>query len=102
MRMALVLTAVFVFHGTLAANAQEAGSVTLPPQQMRWISVSIGKFPPNAIRGGQEADGSPIYICRAKHAGGVHIGKTRADWKDCAIPFGGREVLIGSYEVAVN
>jgi len=102
MRLAVILTAVLILSSTLAANAQEAGSVTLPAPQMRWISVSVGNFPKNAIRGGQEADGSPIYICRAKHAGGVHIGKTRADWKDCAIPYGGREVLVGTYEVAVN
>lgn len=67
-----------------------------------WIAVSGGAIPSNAIAAGREADGRQLFVARASYQGGVHIGKTRADWNFAAIPYGGREINLPQYEVLVT
>lgn len=69
--------------------------------QMSWVSAQGGVIPSGAIKAGHEADGRDLYICRALYERGVHVGKVGASLRGCNIGFGGREVTIASYEVAV-
>lgn len=75
------------------------GTTPVEAQRSRWIGASNGYLPPNAFQGGHEANGTPLYVCRAHYNGGVHIGKFRADWRGCNIPWGGREITVNSYQV---
>lgn len=52
-----------------------------------------------AVPAGWESDRTPLYAARAPHAGGIHIGKWRRDWSAAAIPYGGRELWLGNFEV---
>jgi hypothetical protein len=92
MRPGIAATAALILAGTISAHAQSD----------RWISGSNGYLPPDAVQGGHEANGTPLYVCRARHLGGVHIGKFRADWRGCNIPYGGRELTLNSYQVLVR
>lgn len=92
MKVKVLLTAALLLSGAAAAQAQQRG----------WIDASNGYLPPNAIQGGHEGNGQPLYICRAQHGGGLHIGKFRADWQGCNIPFGGRELTVNRYQIMVR
>lgn len=64
----------------------------------QWTSGG-GQTPVNALRGGNEADGSPLYIARVRHEGGLHIGKVRANSREAFIPFGGIEMVVTNFEI---
>jgi len=66
-----------------------------------WTLITNWKHPgSNEIaRLGNEANGAPLGICRGAYAGGVHVGKTLVGQSGCAIPYGGQEVWLSSYEV---
>ena len=66
-----------------------------------WVRAQNGSIPRGAIAYGAEANGEPLFLCRARHLGGVHIGKIRGEFGACNIPYGGREVKVHSYEVLV-
>ncbi|WP_428656176.1 DUF3421 domain-containing protein [Runella sp.] len=65
----------------------------------RWVTVSGGNFPANAIVGGYENDNSPLYIVRASIGGGLHIGKARANAREAFIPYGGTEEIVSNFQV---
>lgn len=67
----------------------------------KWVSARDGDVPDGAIKAGQEADGTPLYACRAEHANGVHPGKVRKAFKAANIPYGGKEIKVNPYEVLV-
>jgi hypothetical protein len=92
MKVGVLLTAIALVSGVAAAEAQQRG----------WVDASNGYLPPNAVQGGHEGNGQPLYICRASYGGGVHIGKFRADWRGCNIPFGGKEITLDRYQVMVR
>jgi hypothetical protein len=56
--------------------------------------VSGASFPPNAMVGGWEYDGTPLYFCRAPYQGGLHPGKMHSDWGSCDIAWGGQEIWV--------
>ena len=62
---------------------------------LRWVSHKYG-MPSGAIRGG-EAEGYPLFVCRAKYNGGVHPGKLYKG--ACNIGWGGEEIVVPRYEV---
>ena len=66
-----------------------------------WKGETGGIIPDGAIEAGSESNGDRLYICRARHAGGVHPGKIRFEFGGCNIPYGGKEIRIRSYEVLV-
>ncbi|TPX68066.1 hypothetical protein SpCBS45565_g03352 [Spizellomyces sp. 'palustris'] len=73
----------------------------LPP--VTWILTDGNNIPQGAIRGGQESDGTPLYIARAYYDKGVHIGKISKDMKDGArIAYGGKEVTVPKYEILLG
>lgn len=69
-----------------------------------WVPSAGGNLPAGAIQGGNEADGKPLYLCRAKNGrdGGIHPGKIRKEFGACNIGWGGKEVSVRSYEVLVE
>jgi hypothetical protein len=65
----------------------------------RFVPTSPGVLPAGAYPGGDE-DGHPLFICHGPYSGGLHIGKVVGT--NCNIGWGGREVLLPSYEVLVQ
>jgi hypothetical protein len=66
---------------------------------MEWRIAPSGVFPANPIQGGIESE-QPSFICRAEHAGGLHIG--RVGWATnhkCVISYGGRQFNYDQFEV---
>ena len=68
----------------------------------RWAKAADGKIPVGAIVAGCEADGTPLYVARAKYEDGLHIGKVRPSFGAANIPLGGKEIQINPYEVLVT
>jgi hypothetical protein len=62
-----------------------------------WAKVN-GAVPANAVIGGSEP-GRTLPICHAAYNGGVHPGKVVAG--KCNIGYGGKEIVLTSYEVLV-
>jgi len=64
-----------------------------------WILTEGSQIPQGAIRGGNEADGSPLYIARSFVDNSVQVGKASHKLKGAHIPYGGKEVVKDKYEV---
>lgn len=78
-----------------------AGS--LQAHEIQWKEASNGLVPENSIVAGREGDGQALFICRTKkYAGGVHIGKVRAEFGACNFPYGGKELKSSTYEVLIH
>lgn len=67
---------------------------------MRWMPSSNGMVPQGALQGGNEANGQPLYVCRAAYNGGTHIGKVVG--QACNIGWGGAEISLPQYEVLMD
>ncbi|KIL68915.1 carbohydrate-binding module family 12 protein [Amanita muscaria Koide BX008] len=70
---------------------------------LRWVSAH-GKLQltdPRArpVEGGNERDGTPLYIARALYKGGVHPGKASPKLDGAFIPLDGKEKAVNEYEV---
>jgi len=61
-----------------------------------------GGLPANARQAGFESSHEILYVARAAHEGGVHVGKYRRDWKAASISYGGAELWLDGYEVWVG
>ncbi|KAJ1655313.1 hypothetical protein IWQ61_004915 [Dispira simplex] len=75
-----------------------------PPNQdlrtlFHWVPASNGSIPPNAVQGGRERDGKPLYIARQFYKGGLHPGKAAPHLDGCYIAYNGKEVQVKDYEV---
>jgi len=69
--------------------------------QGNWVYESGGAVPSDAISGGMEPDGTPLYICRAFFQGGVHPGRVRPGLTGCNIGWGTLEYDVPFYQVLV-
>lgn len=56
-------------------------------------------LPPNAVRAGQDVDGTIIYVGRATHEGDLMPCKVLPSKRAAYVAYNGKEVLVGSYEV---
>ena len=72
--------------------------VSLPAATLAWKPAANGQIPPGAFVGGQEP-GRQLVVCHARYNNGVHPGKVVA--RNCNIGWGGREILVPTYEVLV-
>ncbi|CAE6439130.1 unnamed protein product [Rhizoctonia solani] len=54
------------------------------------------------VEGGNEHDGSPLFIARAFYWGGTHPGKTSSMLKGANITFAGKEHCLKDYQVLVQ
>lgn len=61
-----------------------------------WVGASGGTVPPRSFVGGEE-NGRSLYVCRARHRGGLHPGKLVGP--NCNVAFNGNEILVRDYEV---
>ncbi|KAJ1852430.1 hypothetical protein LPJ73_002831 [Coemansia sp. RSA 2703] len=68
---------------------------------LHWVSASNGNIPPQAVQGGVEKDGTPLFVARAMYKGGLHPGKAGPHIQDggCAIGWGHKEVNVSEYQV---
>lgn len=74
-------------------------------QGINWVRMSRGQsIPNNAISGGTELggdnSGTTLYVCRAAYNGSVHPGKLLNG--SCSIGFGGKEIVLTTFEVATG
>jgi len=65
------------------------------------ISASNGFVPQDAIRGGTDTDGTPLYICSAFFNGSTQLGKLHSSFGGCNIGYGGVEYTEPNYFVLV-
>ncbi|KAG8683114.1 hypothetical protein FRC08_014523, partial [Ceratobasidium sp. 394] len=67
-----------------------------------WVLTHGIQIPQGAFVGGQEHDGTPLYVARAFFEGGVHPGKVSPNFKKGAIiGWGGDEIEVENYEVLI-
>lgn len=83
----------------LLASAAAVFTLGSDPANARWEGHSFGGLPTWASSAGWEANGDPLYICRAQYSGGLHIGKIRHGFGGCNIGYGGQEITVSFYEV---
>ena len=68
---------------------------------LAWVPASSGQIPTGALLGGEQADGTPLYIGRAYHHSSLIVGKVHPRHHVLYVPFAGSEIAIKSYEVLV-
>jgi hypothetical protein len=68
----------------------------------RWMKVLDGKFPKGAVVGGNENNGTALFIARSFIEGGWHIGKVRVNATEAFIPYGGKEEIVSDFEILVR
>lgn len=64
----------------------------------QWVQFS-GSLPAGAFLSGKDIDGTELYIARAYHVNGVHIGKYRKGSNVANIPWGGQEHYKTTFEI---
>lgn len=62
-----------------------------------WVSST--DVPNNAFAVGRDTNGTVLFACRARFAGGVHPGKVWQGGDYCHISYGGQEYLIKRFQV---
>jgi len=67
---------------------------------LNWVPARQGYVPTNAVQGGDNGDGTPLYVCQINYRGGTHPGKIVG--RNCNIGWGGREVVSPFYNVLVR
>jgi hypothetical protein len=67
----------------------------------RYLGYNVQPPPGSVIPFVRDANGTPLFFCRAAYRGGIHPGKVFAG--NCNIGFGGREIVVRppSYEYLV-
>jgi hypothetical protein len=63
---------------------------------------TAGEVPQNAIQGGSESTGEPLYYCHAQYNGTWQPGKIRPGFAGCNVPYGGLEHVVSRYQVLVD
>lgn len=76
-----------------------AGPDVSAQNSLRWVRGG-GNVPANAIEGGEDADGSTLYICRTTHNGTQLPGKVVGN--KCNYNWGTTEYSSGNFEVLVG
>jgi Protein of unknown function (DUF3421) len=82
---------------TAVAAQLEAGG----QHAKRWV-YTVGEVPRNAVQGGYDTSGVPLYHCRGLISGTWQPGKIRDGFGACNAPYGGREVAASRYQVLVK
>jgi hypothetical protein len=74
---------------------------TGPPLPLSLANGSGGSVPFDAVRGGTDIGGQPLYMCVANYLGQQFPGKVRQQFGACYIAYGGKEVAVNPYAVLV-
>lgn len=91
-----------ILSGVGAAAFLAMAQPVLAQTDIAWHQASGGAVPRGAMVVGAESNGAPLYLCVAAYAGGEHPGKIRPGFSGCNIGYGGREVTVSSYDVAMG
>uniref|UniRef100_A0A336MXE7 CSON006343 protein n=1 Tax=Culicoides sonorensis TaxID=179676 RepID=A0A336MXE7_CULSO len=68
-----------------------------------WVPSSpYAGIPGNAVHAGNDQDGSPIYVGRARHAGDLIVAKVIPSKQAAYVAYNMQEILVTSYEVLVG
>ncbi|CAF5038410.1 unnamed protein product [Rotaria sp. Silwood1] len=68
-----------------------------------WVLASNGEVPPNAVSGGHEANGQPIYVARfTTKEGQLAPGKLAPSHKQAFVSCGGKEQTSTVYQVLTH
>ncbi|KAJ2709198.1 hypothetical protein H4R19_004374 [Coemansia spiralis] len=80
-----------------APRASPGGSM----RRLQWVSAVDGHIPPNAVQGGAEADGSPLFVARVAYKGGLHPAKVghHLGAGGCNLGWGHKEIAVNEYQV---
>ncbi|MBN3945276.1 MAG: DUF3421 domain-containing protein [Nostoc sp. NMS7] len=85
----------FRIKTTLACLAILAGTV-IPAS-----STFAQSVPTNAVLGGNDTDGTPLYVCSGIYNNAVYGGKYRSDRNYCDMSYAGSEVFSSPYNYVV-
>lgn len=83
-------------------HAKGSGYEILTGEGFQWKAAENGRVPQGAVQGGREANGTPLYVARAKVDGVDSIGKVNTTHNSCYLPYGGKEHSVKRYEVLVH
>jgi hypothetical protein len=61
--------------------------ISSPKVSCQWVKFN-GSLPAQAFLAGKDGDGTDLYIARAYHVNGTHIGKFRKGSNNALIPWG--------------
>jgi hypothetical protein len=64
-----------------------------------WVPASGGSIPANAVQGGRDKDGSPIYVGRARFSSDLLPAKVVPNLRTACVSFAGAEHPVANYEV---
>ncbi|OMH79424.1 hypothetical protein AX774_g7157 [Zancudomyces culisetae] len=69
--------------------------------EFEWVPARDGYIPPNAVVGGTEIDGTPLYVGRVFYDGGLHPGKCgpHLEGGGFALGYDGKEIKLNKYFV---
>lgn len=73
-----------------------------PMNAPRWVQSRGGSVPPNAVVGGSDCSGEPMYVARAHHEGALLPGKLVPSHGVAYVAWGGRENPKQDYEVCIR
>jgi hypothetical protein len=65
------------------------------------VRYTTGVPPVNAMVGGRDVGGQPLYLCSAGVGDGWQPGKSRQDWHACDVGYAGRENYVSPYVTLV-
>ncbi|RWS10197.1 uncharacterized protein B4U79_06805 [Dinothrombium tinctorium] len=68
----------------------------------QWFPTSDGYLPENAVIGGEDINGEPLFVGRAIQAGDTIPGKVVPSHGVCYVSYGGREHAHREYQVLVS
>ncbi|GAA0242015.1 DM9 repeat-containing protein [Cryptosporangium japonicum] len=68
----------------------------------RWVAARHGAVPAGAPAHGREANGTPLWVCRATVDGGLYPGKVRPAFGAANIGYRGAEIKVANYEVLID
>jgi hypothetical protein len=78
------------------------------PNAVRWvpssgkINTEMFKNGVQAVEGGREDDGTPLYVVQAPYNNAIHPGKASTELHSAFIPYDGSEKEVKEYRVAVR
>ncbi|MEK8022028.1 MAG: DM9 repeat-containing protein [Candidatus Parabeggiatoa sp.] len=87
---------------TAPATPKPTAQFTWTATDSNQVNTTIGKVPSGAFKAGYNGPIEPVkdnslYVCRGNYKNSVHPGKLWKSW--CHIGWGGKEVLLGKYDV---
>ncbi len=100
MSRSLSLTAAILVLAASLDSPAQSQKVDGWSEPLRWTALKKDDPVPRAALVGGDEGGRPLYVCRAPYAGGLHPGKVVSG--SCNIGYGGKEVGLDRFEVALD